>query len=324
MLKEVSVEVIRTCPNNCLHCSSFSSCRCTEKMPFKTFAEVVSDAKTLGASTICLSGGEPFLHEDIVKMVELIHSSGLDCFIYSSGIVFDKQSRPSTLSEDLLKKINRSVTKIIFNVEAGTEKTYNKIMGTFGCFELMQQSAILAHQAGICTEAHFVPMALNIDEIDDVIQLCKKIHISKLSFLRLVLHGRAKENGKILALTDEEISRVKARLNSLHGQDDVAFRVGVPLSMDMSCHRCEAANGKLNIRYDGKVYPCEVFKNCDMEISLNGLKPESIYDKRLVEIYRNSKYLARVREISADYNACENCETCVGQYLLKREEKNNG
>lgn len=72
MLKEVSVEITRKCPNNCLHCSSSADSKCVEMMPYTTFTEVVTDAKMLGASTICLSGGEPFLHEDIAKMAEFI------------------------------------------------------------------------------------------------------------------------------------------------------------------------------------------------------------------------------------------------------------
>ena len=65
MLKEISIEIIRKCPNCCLHCSSESHAQCGEIMPYSKFKEVVSDAAKLGAKTICLSGGEPFLHDNI-------------------------------------------------------------------------------------------------------------------------------------------------------------------------------------------------------------------------------------------------------------------
>lgn len=51
------------------------------------------------------------------------------------------------------------------------------------------------------------------------------------------------------------------------------------------CH-CEAANGKLNIRYDGKVFPCEVFKNNGVE-PLSDCEPDNIYEKSIEYIYKN-------------------------------------
>lgn len=173
-------------------------------MPYSKFKEVISDASKLGTKTICLSGGEPFLHDSITDMIRLVRQYHMNCYIYTSGIILDSFNQPASIPIDILKQISKYVTKLIFNIEAGTEKTYNSIMGTENCFEKMQQSATHAAEFGICTEAHFVPTAINITEINDVIYLCQKLHISKLSFLRLVLHGRAKKNRDLLELTDKK------------------------------------------------------------------------------------------------------------------------
>lgn len=321
MLKEISVEIIRKCPNNCLHCSSLSNRACTERLPYDKFKEVISDAKALGAKTICLSGGEPFLHNRITDMVRLVREYGMDCYIYTSGIVLDQQDQPISIPMEMLKQISGYAAKLIFNVEAGTEQTYDKIMGTKNCFEKMQQSAIRAAEAGLCTEAHFVPMKVNVNEINEAVLLCKRLQISKISFLRLVLHGRAKENAVLLTLTEQQTAELKNQLSEIQTQSDLSIRIGVPLSLDLSCHRCEAACGKLNIKYDGGVYPCEVFKNCGMEKSLGGLKPESIYQQPLLNIYNSSRYLCRVREMSERYAENCGCETCFGQHLIGLEEK---
>lgn len=73
MLKEISIEIIRKCPNNCLHCSSFSNKNCSEIIPYELFKKVVSGAKNLGLKTVCFSGGEPFLHPDIIEMIEYVY-----------------------------------------------------------------------------------------------------------------------------------------------------------------------------------------------------------------------------------------------------------
>lgn len=321
MLKEISIEIIRKCPNNCLHCSSLSNRVCTEQLPYDKFGEVISDAKELGAKVICLSGGEPFLHDRITDMVRLVSEYGMDCYIYTSGIVLDQHNQPTPIPPEILKQISGYAAKLIFNIEAGTEQTYDRLMGTKNCFKKMQQSAIHAAEAGLCTEAHFVPMRVNVNEINEAALLCKRIQISKISFLRLVLHGRAKENAALLTLTEQQILELKNQLSEFQEQSDLSIRIGVPLSLDLSCHRCEAASGKLNIKYDGGVFPCEVFKNYSMEKSLGGLSPENIYQQSLLDIYNRSRYLCCVREMSERYAENCGCETCFGQYLIGLEEK---
>lgn len=321
MLKEVSIEIIRKCPNHCLHCSSSSHLQCTEEMPYEKFKEVVSNAVELGAKTICLSGGEPFLHDRIRDIIQFVYSCGLDCYVYTSGIILDESGQLAPLSAEVLDDISVSTTKLVFNIEAGTEKTYDTIMGTVNCFGKMQRSVIRAFEAGICIEAHFVPTKLNVGEINEVIALCEKLHISKVSFLRLVPHGRAKQNKALLELSAEEHHALKHALNTLQAQSGLSIRIGVPLSLDTSCCRCEAANGKLNIRFDGAVFPCEVFKNCQMKKSLGKLNPDSIYDHSLIDTYNNSPYLKYVRELLRSFADIQQCETCVGQYLIQMDKK---
>ena len=321
MLKELSVEITRKCPNCCLHCSSSSNKNCNEKMPYDKFKEIVLDAKELGANTVCLSGGEPFLHSEIVQMIDFVHSCKLNCYVYTSGIIFDEFGATSSFSKELIKHISGKVTKLIFNIEAGTEETYDKIMCTKNCFGKMKRSICDVVQAGICAEAHFVPMATNIEEIDKVISLCKKMNISKLSFLRLVLHGRALQNEETIGLSMEQYQKLKTHLFKIQNQSDVSIRIGVPLALESSCHKCEAAKGKLNIKYDGEVFPCEVFKNYSMNSSFKDVKPDNIYEKSLLDIYRNSKYLQFVRNVEKQFLDMKCCENCVGQYLMKLEKK---
>lgn len=317
MLKEISIEIIRRCPNNCVHCSSVSDENCTEVLDYDRFIMIVQDAAKLGAKTICLSGGEPFLHSRISDMIKFVASLGLQTYVYTSGIMFNRENQKISIKETILQEISTYVTKLIFNIEAANSITYDQIMGTVDCFEKMQQSIRDASSYEIVTEAHFVPMKLNIDEIDAVVRLCKDLGVSKLSFLRLVLHGRAQKNEVQIALSDKDLQKLKAKLQTLQEQAAPSIRIGVPLSTDASCHKCEAAKGKLNIKYDGKVFPCEVFKNERISQGLNGKQPESIYDKPLFDIYETSSYLNLVRTLSQEFSCSKHCETCLGQHLIE-------
>lgn len=149
----------------------------------------------------------------------------------------------------------------------------------------MKQSVATAVSFGICTEAHFVPMRLNIDQIEQIFQLYMGSGMKKVSFLRLVLQGRALNNTKKIGLSDAELQKLKHDLVNLRKQFPSEVRIGVPLSTDDTYHRCMVATGKLNIRYDRKVFPCEVFKDGSANLSLEELEPESIYEHSLQNIF---------------------------------------
>lgn len=314
MLNEMSIEIIRKCPNNCIHCSSSSSDGCKEIIPFDIFQNVVDSAVNLRLKTLCFSGGEPFLHPDIIKMVEYVSNKKIQSYIYTSGISMNDHGERCAIPPNIISQIKHHVTKLIFNVEAASEKKYDQIMGTSNCFSLLKQSVATAVENGIICEAHFVPMKANVDEIEDTIRFCEDIGISKISFLRLVPHGRALVNEQQTLLTEDELDILKKKLFAL--QEDHSIRIGVPFSGNGSEVYCEAAVEKLNIKYDGYVYPCEVFKNTHINLSENSY-PDNIFEKSIEEIYYESEYLNNIRQYIAGFCQYSNCENCAGQFYIK-------
>lgn len=320
MIKELSIEITRKCPNMCVHCSSMSSYGCIEMISLGKFKEVVASAVTLGLETVCFSGGEPFLHPDIVEMINYVYSLGVQSYVYSSGICVGADGERESISEYILTQICKKVTKLIINVEASEEKIYDTIMGSAGCFELMKKTIESAVALGIMVEGHFVPMKYNMNQIEDTLQMCSDLGVSKVSFLRLVVHGRATCNKEKIVLNDEELASVEALLKKIYENNQYAIRIGVPLKGESSDVHCEAANGKINIRYDGKVFPCEVFKNNSIGV-LSGIEPDSIFDSDFASIYNKSNYLNFVRKLVQEFSCGNCCENCVGQYYMKISEE---
>lgn len=87
MVKDLCFEIIDKCPNNCKFCSSNS---CYEKntiISFDDFKRVIDYfINEGGVEELSLSGGEPFLHHDICKMVEYSKNKGIRTVIFTSGI----------------------------------------------------------------------------------------------------------------------------------------------------------------------------------------------------------------------------------------------
>ena len=311
-LNEITIEVTQQCPNRCIYCSSLSDMEKTERLDYATIIQVVDDAVALGAKTVSLSGGEPFLREDIVEIVEYIQGKGLKVRLYSSGIYSNGNSY-SSIPTTLLEAVKGKLDALIFNYEAVDAELYAIIMGTEAAnLAMLDETIHCAIALGIPVEAHLVPMHCNFRQIPDVLSKLYSMGVSNVSFLRLVPQGRVLDNKELVELSAEEQEELKQILAKCPKTYQGKIRLGLPFSAIRAA--CGTGSIKLTVRYDGYVFPCEAFKDGMMDIN-NGVKPDSVNEKRLKDIYEESGYLKIVRKGLQAYSGCEGNEYCYGQFI---------
>lgn len=87
MIKDLCFEIIDKCPNECKFCSSNSCYTRNTIVSFNDFKRVIDYFISQGGiEELSLSGGEPFLHPDLFKMVEYSKTLGIKTVIFTSGI----------------------------------------------------------------------------------------------------------------------------------------------------------------------------------------------------------------------------------------------
>lgn len=315
MLSEISIEILQRCPNRCIYCSSHSNPQATHIIPFEIIKNVIDDAKSLGCKTVCLSGGEPFLHPHILNIISYIAKLQLTCYVYTSGI-YMKDEVYYSLPNEYIEAIRGMVDKVIFNVEADSSTLYDKIMGTdVGGFDMMKKSINDCVSSGLVVETHVVPMQVNFKHLKSIFEMCYQLGVSKVSILRLVLQGRALENLSLVKLTGEDSWEVTKLIKTLKEAYKGKVRIGLPYS-DSNCRiYCKAASDKVNVRYDGNVYPCEVFKDDLLNAKL-GCEPDNVWKDSFYHIYQNSPYLNVVRRRIEAFKKEDGNETCYGQFKM--------
>lgn len=313
-LFEVTIEVLQMCPNKCIYCSSWSSLDKTKALDFDTICGIVDDAVELGAKQINISGGEPFLRPDIINIIDYIKSKDLKIRLYTSGIYYDQGYQ--SIPDDMLESIAGKVDTLIFNYETAIPELYARIMGTGpGNLLLMEDTIKKAINLGITVEAHLVPMKCNYQEIPQTLERVYSLGVSKVSLLRFVQQGRSVENVEVTVLEKEEEEALKEMLKELSGKYGDKLRLGKPYRSERFS-TCWTGTIRLAARYDGFVFPCGAFK--DGMMTFKGFAPESIKEKRLTEIYRDSEYIKAVREELAKYYDGEVSEPCFGQYCREQ------
>lgn len=321
MIKDVSIELIQKCVNNCIHCSSCSTEESVAMLDLNTMRRVIRTLQGFNVERVCLSGGEPFLHPDLLEIIREIVSCGMTVDIYSCGILKEGEL-PESLSVKLLSLMkDAGLRSILFNVQSVDEPTYDRITQCKGHFPLLQRSINNAIACGIRTEIHFVPMRQNIYEVEEIIGFAERTGIDQVNFLKLVPHGRAQENVNSMMITDEEQRALCSRLMNLQAQGK-SIRLGLPLSIQGNTPPCHAVRKKLYIKFDGSVFGCEAFKYIQFKNeSGSPVLPSNVLEKDIKEIYYNSEYLKLSLELVEHYEACKiGCENCPVQKFLKDKE----
>lgn len=227
----------------------------------------------------------------------------------------------SSLPNEYIEAIRGMVDKVIFNVEADSSTLYDQIMGTdVGGFDMMKKSINDCVSSGLVVETHVVPMQVNFKHLKSIFEMCYQLGVSKVSILRLVLQGRALENLSLVKFTGEDSREVTKQIKALKEAYKGKVRIGLPYS-DSNCRiYCKAASDKINVRYDGNVYPCEVFKDDLLNAKL-GCEPDNVWKDSFYNIYKSSPYLNVVRKSIEAFKKEEGNETCYGQFKIGTYEK---
>lgn len=318
MLGDASIEIIQKCFNHCLHCSSCSTEWSTTILPLPVIIRLISGLHEMKINKICLSGGEPLLHPDVVEIVQEITERQIRADIYSCGIVV-QDGAPMAIPDEMLQLLKRAgLSALIFNLPSIHEETYNFITQSKDRLPLVLESIRRTIASGIMAEIHFVPMKPNVNEVAQVVEYAQKEKIQQVNFLKLIPHGRALKNMDQILLSDDEIVALQGQLLHLE-RGGGAIRIGLPLMDANHAMPCHAVREKLYIRFDGCVFGCEAFKSITFRDEQNTeILPDSIWKQDIQDIYQHSDYLKRSLGLISTYEGTQcGCENCPVQKYIK-------
>jgi MoaA/NifB/PqqE/SkfB family radical SAM enzyme len=273
-LRELTLEITRECMNRCMYCSSLAV-RHADKPPIdcETVANLVSQAMDLGLHSLAISGGEPFLHPDVGRILRRCAAMRVPrLLVYTSGISRDEKGHASALTPDMLNLARSCDLRLIFNVESNVPAIHDRVVGADGRLRLTLFSLRQALAHGIPVEGHVVPNHQNAETLASTARRLISLGVERVSFLRLVPQGYATETREDIICSDEDETRIREQFQSLINDPDSSrrYRFGVPFSGHCGDpKRCNAGVSKLIMRWDGVFFPCEAFKECGRdELSL--------------------------------------------------------
>jgi len=224
-LRELIIELTNRCIRDCIHCSSSANEGVGQLLNPGIIKEKL---KLYRPEYVSISGGEPTLHPNLRDIIHLIIKNNAQIKLYTT----------------LYYKYHQYIDEICISCYGDNNMNLIITKTDYDPFTLIKHYRM----DGIIPTIHIVPMNINIDHIDKLIRDCLIIGIKKIKILKLVNQGRCTsdlipDNSKLITLYNEY-------------KDTPEVLFGLPFM-----HECVAGIDKIVLIPNGKVIPCETYKD---------------------------------------------------------------
>jgi len=298
------VELTRNCNHSCVFC--FQGCSSNVVHTDLTEGQwktIIGKLENLGVKKINFSGGESFLHNDFVSLVEYARAKGFEIVINTNG---------SFSCEGIVDYVD----EIIFSVH-GLGKTHDEIVGTGNSFSLVEQN-ILRVASRVRVSINMVLVALNYEQMNQVFDyFSARCRVYKFSPTFSVRSRFGSHHDKwALVITKELLDDYRERLMRIpddqlglkHGFQSIYYSdpeiyafSAIPLA------NCAGGKYKLVVEYDGSVYPCNFFQGD--EYYCGNLLTDNEH-----EIWENGRGFVRFRELVLGEKIPDRCIGCAKRF----------
>ena len=298
----LTMDLTRRCNLRCFGCRYHASDRLisptggvvTQDYPLDLFRQVSAELKTMGTSSLCISGeGEPFLHPQLLDFVSLAKKAGLHLVLLTNGTLLKESNIKSLVASrlDILK------VSLWASSPEGYERSYPgtnpenfhrvleglKLLARVKAVQKTDLPSVVLHQPITRDNFQHTPALVNLALATG----CDGLSLSPFRTRR----GRFAA-GALSA--DEErsfclaLEQMKKRLKAAFinpGIDQILrrFRLGAPVWEKLPCYI-----GWLHayLKVDGTVLPCG---DCNLVMG-------NLYDNSFQEIWNGSAFRAFRRQ----------------------------
>jgi len=299
------INITKKCNLQCPHCYVDANNQKVLELTFDEHKLISQSLKPLLSKNkhvkhkINLTGGEPFIHNEILEIIKIYRDANFSVNISSNGLLIDKKEI------DFLYSNNVS---IMISLDGSSKDTHEKIRGkdtfskTISIIEKLAKSNV---KVGINTLIH----EKNIHELDKLITLAYNLGCHGFNPINLVQLGRACDS-KLKRASEKQIFKITAKHLEKYPEHLNLFRnsslfssLGSAVLAGISCRNCGIGDRPcIYISEIGNIFPCANTQK--EEFKLGNLREESIE-----ECLSNHKILNKFRELDVD-TLNEKCSVC--------------
>jgi radical SAM protein with 4Fe4S-binding SPASM domain len=267
-----------------------------------------------------VTGGEPFLHPDLYKILASLHRNNFDLYILTNGTLVH-QREAAALAEIPVKGVQASLE--------GTEGVHDNIRGK-GSFQSAIRGVNHLLSQNLRVTLNLTLSALNVDSIEEMAHLASSLGVQRIGFSRLVPSGRG------LGLIDSILSKERVReayrkIQSMCIPDldivtgDSIYSCSLdntpPENRTIPFGGCAAGVSGLTILPDGTLLPCRRLNVPLGNILKDNVRSLWATSPVLTSLRNKKKYKGKCRTCE-QWAQCRGCRAIAYQHSLLKGRGN--
>jgi len=143
-------------------------------LPVELFETAIREAKPLGLHGVKLTGGEPLLHPQFARLLEIVRREDLALTIETNGLLCT-----AAIATEIAKSPQRFVS---VSMDGADAPTHEWVRGVTGSFEQAQQAVRNLATAGTPPQVIMSVMRCNADQVDAVVRMAEGLGASSVKF----------------------------------------------------------------------------------------------------------------------------------------------
>ena len=287
--KSAYVHVTQRCNLNCVGCYSMSELRnCSEDPSQEQLGHAFGELGRSGVRTVNISGGEPFLREDLCDIARIANE---ECGIASVNIV----TNGTVLGDIDLTDLAKWVASVTVSID-GPSATAPAFVRREQRFDKLMHTVSQLKDAGITTRILPTLHAKNIEDVPAYFELARKTDCG----MNFSLLSCPPEIGEMADLTPTDADL--QRLVELRSKDVGFGEFSGPFGIAMKAKRtCGAGCKNLSVDVDGWLYPCHMLQSKDYRMG-------NLFTERLDDVLSRSR--DNVAQWLLPVERIETCKLC--------------
>lgn len=276
------------CNLRCKHCF-ISNYEATPS--YDDIESLINELDGKGVVGISITGGEPLLRDDLIKIVRQITSKEIKLSIATNGVLINESN-----AKEL---VENGVGVFQVSLDGATNKVHDYIRGN-GTFSKAINGIKLLKDLNANVIIAFTINKFNYKEIDLMIDLANKLDC-RLRFELFLPIGSGLKEKEFFNLNGKTLEKVKEKLLFVNDENK---NIEIPLFS--SIYGCGAGVFNCVINSDLSLSPCDMLIESEKTKTIKNVK-------QFEDEWNNSKIFVKWRNIKVDDEICENCnekDTC--------------
>ncbi len=204
---QVVWDVTYACNLRCKHCYATAGKPLEDELTTEEALETIDKFDKLGVTIISFSGGEPLVRKDILELTSYAAEKGIYVALATNGTLITEE-RAKQLKENGVSYLQISLD--------GTEATHDAFRGIKGCWAKTIEGIKNAVRQSFFVNVSMTVTKLNLHEVPQVIELCRKLGVNWFMHYNFIPTGRGREivNLDLSPEEREELLRMLYNANS--------------------------------------------------------------------------------------------------------------